>query len=148
MKLERIILTRWWSSFDSSLLSTMQKTFTQFQKTFCLCFILVSIYSFAVFHSLSHIQLCDPMGCSMPGSSLFHSLLNFTHHRVSDAIQPLILCYPLLLLPSVFPSIGVFSNELTLNQINILLLLLLLFLISLIIFSSPMILKFLKRRVC
>ena len=38
-----------------------------------------------------------------------------THvHRVSDAIQQLILCRPLLLLPSVFPSIRVFSNELVL----------------------------------
>ena len=35
-----------------------------------------------------------------------------THvHWVSDAIQPLIFCHPLVLLPSVFPSIRVFSNE-------------------------------------
>ena len=32
-------------------------------------------------------------------------------HRVTDAIQPLVLCCPLLLLPSSFPSIRVFSNE-------------------------------------
>ena len=40
-------------------------------------------------------------------------------HQVSDAIQPshplsshhLILCHPILLLPSIFPSIRVFSNE-------------------------------------
>ena len=32
-------------------------------------------------------------------------------HRVSDAIQPLVLCCPLLLLPSSFPSIRVFSIE-------------------------------------
>ena len=36
-------------------------------------------------------------------------------HRLSDAIL-LVLCRPLLLLPSVFPSIRVFSNELTLHQ--------------------------------
>ena len=30
---------------------------------------------------------------------------------VDDAIQQLILCRPLLLLPSIFPSIRVFSNE-------------------------------------
>ena len=35
-------------------------------------------------------------------------------HLVSDAIQPSILFWPLLLLPSVFPSIRVFSNELAL----------------------------------
>ena len=35
-----------------------------------------------------------------------------THvHWVSDAIQPFILCHPLLLLPSIFHSIRVFSNE-------------------------------------
>ena len=40
------------------------------------------------------------------------SLLTQTHvDQVSDAINHLILCRFLLLLPSVFPSIGVFSNE-------------------------------------
>ena len=38
-----------------------------------------------------------------------------THvHWVSDAIQPSILCYPLLLLPLIPPSIRIFSNESTL----------------------------------
>ena len=35
-----------------------------------------------------------------------------------DSVMPsncLILCYPLLLLPSIFPSIRVFSNELALH---------------------------------
>ena len=32
-------------------------------------------------------------------------------HWISDTIQHLILCHPLLLLPSVFPSIRVFSSE-------------------------------------
>ena len=58
--------------------------------------------------------LCDPMDCSKPGFPVHHQLpeLVQTHiYRVSDAIQPLILCRPLLLLPSIFPSIRVFSNE-------------------------------------
>ena len=40
---------------------------------------------------LSHVQLCDPMDCSMPGLPVHHQLLEFTQthvHRVSDAIQP------------------------------------------------------------
>ena len=50
----------------------------------------------------------------MPGLPVHHQLPEFTQthvHRVSDAIK---LSHPLsslLLLPSIFPSIGVFSNE-------------------------------------
>ena len=53
------------------------------------------------------------MDCSMPGFPVHHHLpeLAQTHgHQVGDAIH-LILCCPLLLLPSVFPNIRVFSNE-------------------------------------
>ena len=54
------------------------------------------------------------MDCSMPGLPVHYQLLEFTQthvHWVSDAIQPF---YPLsspLFLPSIFPSIRVFSNE-------------------------------------
>ena len=50
------------------------------------------------------------MDCSMPGFPVHHQLLELTQthvHRVSDAI----LCHPLLLLPSIFPSNRVFSSE-------------------------------------
>ena len=50
------------------------------------------------------------MDCSMPGFPVHHQLseLAQTHvHQLSD----LILCCPHLLLPSIFPSIRVFSNE-------------------------------------
>ena len=64
--------------------------------------------------------LCDPMNCSTPGLPVHHHLLEFTQthiHQVSDAIQPsLILCHPLLLLPTIPPSIRVFSNESTLRM--------------------------------
>ena len=57
--------------------------------------------------------LCNPMDCSIPGFLILHYLPKFaqTHvHWVNDAIQ---LSHPLLpsLLPSVSPSIRVFSNE-------------------------------------
>ena len=58
--------------------------------------------------------LCDPVDCSTPGFPVLHYLPEFaqTHvHWVGNA-KHLILCCPLLLLPSIFPSIGVFSNEL------------------------------------
>ena len=56
--------------------------------------------------------LCDPMDCSMPGLPVHLRLLELaqTHVRqVRDAINHLILCHPLL--PSIFPSVRVFSNE-------------------------------------
>ena len=58
--------------------------------------------------------LYNPMDCSSPGSSVLHRLPELAQihvHWVSDAIY-LILCHPLLLPPSIFPSIRVFSNEL------------------------------------
>ena len=54
------------------------------------------------------------MNHSTPGLSVHHQLPEFTQthvYRVSDAIQPSHPCCPLLLLPSIFPSIRVFSNE-------------------------------------
>ena len=54
------------------------------------------------------------MNCSTPGLPVHHQLPEFTQthiHRVGDAIQP---CHALLLLPSIPPSIVVFSNESTL----------------------------------
>ena len=50
----------------------------------------------------------------MPGFPVHHQHpeLTQTHvHRVSDAIQPFHPRHPLLLLPSIFPSSSVFSNE-------------------------------------
>ena len=58
--------------------------------------------------------LCDPMNYSIPGSPVHHQLpeLAQTHvHWVSHDIQPSHLCHPLLLPPSIFPSIRVFSSE-------------------------------------
>ena len=54
----------------------------------------------------------EPQG--KKGLPVHHQLLGFTKthvHWVGDAIQPSLLCRPFLLLPSIFPSIRVFSNE-------------------------------------
>ena len=62
----------------------------------------------------SCLTLCNPMDCSTPGLPVHHQLPELTQihiHRVSDAIQPSILCHPFLLLLSIFPSIRVFPNE-------------------------------------
>ena len=58
--------------------------------------------------------LCDPMDGSTPGFPVLHyawSLLKFMSIVPAMTFNHLILCRPLLLLPSLFPSIGVFSNE-------------------------------------
>ena len=69
---------------------------------------------FVVVQSLSHLLFCGPMECSTPDSPELHYLLEFVQihiHWVGDTIQHLILCFHLLLLPSIFLSIRIFSNE-------------------------------------
>ena len=54
------------------------------------------------------------MDCSTPGFPPHHYLPEFAQTHVlwvDDAIQPSHLCPPLLLLPSIFPSIRVFYKE-------------------------------------
>ena len=63
------------------------------------------------------MSLGDPMDCSTPGLSITNSqsLLKLTSIESVMPSTHLILCYPLLLLPSIFPSVRVFSNELALH---------------------------------
>ena len=77
-----------------------------------LCLINIRFYAVVV-QSLSHVWLF-PMDGSMPGFPVLHYLPDFaqTHiHCISDTIQP---SHPLSFpspLPSIFPSIRVFSSE-------------------------------------
>ena len=62
----------------------------------------------------SCLTLCDPMDCSMsglPSPYHFQSLPKFMSIALVTLSDHLILCRPLLLLPSIFLSIRVFSNE-------------------------------------
>ena len=64
---------------------------------------------------------CDPMDCSTPGFPLLHHLPEFaqTHaHGVGLPSNYRMLCCTLFLLPSIFASIKVFSNELVLRIIG------------------------------
>ena len=66
----------------------------------------------------SRLTLCDPMDCSTPCVPLLHDSQNLLKHMCIELVMPskhLILCQPLLFLPSIFPSIRVFSNESTLH---------------------------------
>ena len=59
----------------------------------------------------SHQTLCDPMDCSTPGFPIHHQLDQLMSIELVMPSNHLILCCPLLLLTSVFPSVRVFSNE-------------------------------------
>ena len=66
----------------------------------------------------SCLTLCNPMDCSTPGPSVLHYLLEFVQLSSVELVvssNHLVLCHPLLLLPSIFPSIRVFSNKLALG---------------------------------
>ena len=63
----------------------------------------------------SCLTLCDPMDCSIPGFPVLYHPSGACSNSSIESVMPsnhLILCYPLLFLPSIFPSIRVFSNKL------------------------------------
>ena len=74
----------------------------------------VQFSSVAQFSSVQSCPtLCDPMDCSMPGLPVHRQLPEFTQTHMLWVGKPsnhLILCRPLLLPPSIFPSVRVFSN--------------------------------------
>ena len=80
------------------------------QYTFYIC--LFSVQFSSVTQSCP--TLCNPMNRSMPGLPVHHQLWSLLKLMSIELVMPsshLILCRPLLLLPPIFPSIKVFSNE-------------------------------------
>ena len=72
------------------------------------------MFQFSSVQLLSCLTLCNPMNRSMPGLPVHHQLPESTQTHVHELVMTsnhLILCRPLLLLPSIFPGIRVFSNE-------------------------------------
>ena len=64
--------------------------------------------------SLSRVWLCDPWTAARQASLSITSSRSLPKRMSIESMMPsnhLILCRPLLLLPSIFPSIRVFSNE-------------------------------------
>ena len=64
--------------------------------------------------ALSCLTLCNPMDCSTPGLLSITNSQSLFRLMSIESVMPsnhLILCHPLLLSPSIFPSIRVFSNE-------------------------------------
>ena len=76
----------------------------------------VNLFSSVQFSSVTQScpTLCDPMNHSTSGLPVHHQLPEFTQthvHWVGDAILPSHPLSSFLLLPSIFPSIMIFSNE-------------------------------------
>ena len=62
----------------------------------------------------SRLTLCSPIDCSMTGSSVLYYILEFAQSHAFKSVilfDHLVLCCPLLLLPSIFASIMVFSSK-------------------------------------
>ena len=73
------------------------------------------LVGFSSVQSLSHVRLFATLWTAARQASLSitnsHSLLKLMSIELMMPSNHLILCHPLLLLPSIFPSIRVFSNE-------------------------------------
>ena len=72
------------------------------------------VQSSSVHFGRCHVWLCNPTDCSTPGFPVHHQLPELAQTHALESVMPsnqLIPCRPLFLLPSVFPSIRVFSNE-------------------------------------
>ena len=66
-----------------------------------------------IFQLLSRVQICDPWAAACQASLSFTISLSLLQ-LIAESVMPsnhLILCHPLLLLPSTFPNTRVFSNE-------------------------------------
>ena len=75
-----------------------------------------SMLTISCYSLLNHscVILCDPLNGSTPGFPVLNYLQRLLKLIRVESVMPsghLILCSPLLLLPSIFPSIRVFSSE-------------------------------------
>ena len=85
------------------------------------CFLLIPVFlNLAVVVQLrSHVRLfATPQTTACQASlslTIFHNLFKLMSVESVMPSNHLILCHPLLLMPSIFPSISVFSNELAVH---------------------------------
>ena len=74
----------------------------------------LSYVTWSSFSRLACLTLCNSVNCSTPGFLSFiisWSLLKLMSIESMMPSNHLTLCHPLLLLPSIFPNIRVFSSE-------------------------------------
>ena len=97
----------WWTNVDIS-------TFEAWLLLSSRCWAKCDLRQFSSVQSLSRVWLFVTPWTVAHQASLSFQLLELTQihvHRVNVPSNHLIICRPLLLLPSIFPSIRVFSNE-------------------------------------
>ena len=96
----------------------IRKEFGKLERGFFICFS-PPCYFFVVVQSLSCVRLSEtPQTAARQASLSFTIYRNLLKLISVESMMPsnhLILCHPLLRLPSVFPSIRVFTNELALH---------------------------------
>ena len=100
-------------SIGVKVVSIVTSNMAHYGKTKILSFQCIFQFSSVQFNH-SVVPDCDHIDYSTPGLPVHHQLTEFIQshvHSVCDAIQHLILCCFLLLPPSIFPSIRIFSNE-------------------------------------
>ena len=74
----------------------------------------IIVVKFSSLQLLCRVRLCNTMNRSTPGLPVHQNSQSLPKPMSIELVMPsshLILCCPLLLLPSTFPSIRVFSNE-------------------------------------
>ena len=79
------------------------------------------VYTLSLFQSLSHVRLFVTPWAAAHQTSLSitnsQSLLNLISIKLVKPSNHLILCHPLLLLPSIFPDLGLFKWVSSLYQV-------------------------------
>ena len=113
-----LLLTIWLFLVFSSLWYSPSDFPAHLQSWTCPHFWSSDLQFCCVVQLLSCVQLWDSMNCSVADSPVLYCLPEFTQIMSIESVMPsnhLILCYLLLLLTSIFPSIRVFCNELALH---------------------------------
>ena len=114
-----------WGNWDSQRLNNLMKNTVKCESFKMLTLlqqtptILLSV-QFSSVQSLSRVQLCDPMTAAHEASLSITKSKRLLKLMFIELVMPsnhLILCCPVLLLPSSIPSIRVFSNVSSLHQV-------------------------------
>ena len=101
---------------DPVLMVILKSSLSHYSRESSSLFLRISMRLSVQFSSVA--QSCptvwDPTDCSTPGPPSITNSQNLLKLKSIELVMPsnhLILCHPLLLPPSIFPSIRVFSNE-------------------------------------